>query len=575
MVLPAYPPMEKTKNQLARTRIQRQIRRKTNEAVRIRQKIVMLQKELNDNNTIVTNLRKLLYRGAKKNTGIFCEVRRLMERFRRAEHLVLCNSFYASGIVCLSSCVALLDLSEPTEVIKPRCGSATSQKLDETPAPSSPSVASLSISMQVCLETIESESLRYFNSSTQDSDDTASLVVVEDEDRKECVEQKSTRGTFALPVLAHELNKNTIGSTSTRSQWPFPATSPMERSSPRLSVGASQRSMDISAMDLGLSSSWARTPERVPSHRNYRINRAGKPNIRRDSRFSKRPCRIFFDDEYPSAATDDSSNLRAKYQRRTKVDPDSSKCVEVQETGESQGLEIEYFRAVEGNEVAKVKSLLDLGITVECRNAQSNTGLIVAAMNGFYDMVSYLLSAGVAGHVNLSNDDGFTALQYASKNGDLHTVQCLLNFRADVDAKNKFHQTSIMLAARNGHSEVTEILLGAGASIERKDKGGRNALMMAARNGRVTVIDVLLKANACVNIVDRRGKTALTLMAEHACPRSIRAMELLLDYGAHARADDDDGQCALTYLGRRVKQGFLPLDSVVRSIAERMKRSML
>lgn len=98
--------------------------------------------------------------------------------------------------------------------------------------------------------------------------------------------------------------------------------------------------------------------------------------------------------------------------------------------------------------------------------------------------------------------------------------------------------------------------------------------MMAARNGRVAVIEVLLKANACVNIVDRRGKTALTLMAEHACSRSIRGIELLLEYGAHARDDDDDGLCALNYLGRRVKQGFLPLDSDVRSIAERMKRSM-
>jgi len=574
MVLPAYPPMERTKNQLARTRIQRQIRRKTNEADRIRQKIVMLQKELTDNNTIVTNLRMLLHGGAKKSTGIFCEVRRLMERFRRTEHLVLCSRFFASGIVCLTSCAAQLDLSEPTELIKLKqltSVRATTQKLEKTTAKYSPSVASLSISMQVCLDTIGSESSRYFNSSTQDSDDTASLV--EDEDRKECVEQRSISDTFLLPVLVHEVTKNSSGSTSTRSQWPFPATSPMERSSPRLSVGASQRSMDVSAMDLGFSK-WTRTPDRIPSHRSYGISQTGKPNKTRDSRFLKRASRIFSDDDYPSAATDDSSNLRAQYQRRTKVDPDSLKGVEVQVTGESQGLENEYFRAIEGNDVAKVKSLLDLGITVECRNAQSNTGLIVAATNGFYDIVSCILSAGAAGHVNLSNDDGFSALQYASKLGDLETVQCLLNFRADVDAKNKFNQTPIMLAARNGHSEVTEILLRAGASIERKDKGGRNALMMAARNGRVTVIQVLLKANACVNIVDRRGKTALTLMAEHACSRSIRGIELLLDYGAHARADDDDGLCALTYLGRRVKQGLLPLDSVVRSIAERMKRSM-
>jgi len=100
MVLPAYPPMERTMNQLARTRIQMQIRRKKNEADRIRQKIVILQKELSDYNSSVAKLRMLMYRGAKKNTGIFCEVLRLMERFRRTEHLVLCGSFF-----CFRNCL--------------------------------------------------------------------------------------------------------------------------------------------------------------------------------------------------------------------------------------------------------------------------------------------------------------------------------------------------------------------------------------------------------------------------------------------------------------------------------------
>jgi len=425
--------------------------------------------------------------------------------------------------------------------------------------------------MQVCLETIGSESLSYFSSWTQDSDDTDSFV---NEDRKEYVEQNSMSDAFEMPAMVHGISKNTIASSSVRSQWTLPATI-MDRSSQRLSFGVSQRSMDISAMDLGIFSSSSRTPVRAPSHRNYRRNRRGKPNIRRDNRCFKSNQRICCDDDYPSAATDDSSNWIIKSRQRTRVDQHSQKCAEQRVTVESRGLEAEYFRAIEGNDRSKVKSLLDLGIKVECRNAESNTGLIVAATSGFYDIVSCILNVGAAGHVNLSNDDGFTALQYAAKLGDQDIVQCLLNFRADVDAKNKFHQTPIMLAARNGHSKVIEMLLGAGASIEKRDKGGRNALMMAARNGRVTVIEVLLKANASVNIVDRRGKTAMTLMAEHACSSSIRGIELLLDNGAHARSDDDDGLCALTYLGRRVKQGLLPLDSVVRSIAERMKRSML
>jgi len=563
MVLPAYPPMEVTINKQPKSRIQQQIMRKSNEAERIRQKIVMLQEELNDNDSYVSNLRKLLYCDARTNNGIFCDVKRLLEKFRGSKRLVLCSSFSAAGIVCLTSCATELDFGHPAEVIKlkhPTRGSASNEKFNKTSrlATYTTSVASLSISKQVVTETIDSDNLRYFNSPTQYTDDSASTA-----DSQERKVMKGIASTIASP---------------TRSQWLFPTASPMDRSSP-WSPEDSYRSMDVSAMDLGPSASWSFTSGRVPSCRSYHINHSRKMNKRRDSRFMENPRLISFDDDFqsaatddfPSAATDDSCVSTVRSRSR---ESQSRKCVEVRFTEASQGQQDEYFTAIEANDVVRVKLLIDAGVTIECRNAQSNTGLMVAAKNGFFEVVRCVISAGAAGHVNRSNDDGFTALQYAAKLGDQDIVQFLLNCRADVDARNKFHQTSVMLAARHGHSKVTEMLLGDGASIEKRDRGGRNALMMAARNGHVAVIEVLLKANANVNIVDRRGKTALTIMAEHARPKSIKGMELLLDYGAHARADDDDGECALTYLGGRVKQGFLPLDSTVRSIAERMKRLM-
>jgi len=563
MVLPAYSQMEVTISKQPKASIQRQIKRKTNEVERIRQKIVMLQKELSDNDSYVTNLKTLLYCGARTNNGIFCNVRRLLEEFRGSKRLVLCSSLSAAGIVCLTSCAAKLDFGDHAKVIKLKHqtgGSAFDEKCNETTrlATYTTSVASLSISKQVCMESIGSDNLRYFNSSMQYTGDSASTADSQD--------WKVTKSIA-----------NTIASTQTRSEWPFP-TSPMDRSSPWSPVDSS-RSMDVSAMDLGPSASLSFTSGSVPSPRSYHINNSRKMNKRRDSRFMDKPRLISFDDDFqsaaiddfPSAATDDSSVSTVRSRSR---ESQPRKCVEVRFTEELRVLQDEYFKAIEANDVVRVKLIIDAGVTIECRNAQSNTGLMVAAKNGFYKIVRCVLSAGAAGHVNRSNDDGFTALQYAAKLGDQDIVQFLLNCRADVDARNKFHQTPVILAARHGHSKVTEMLLGDGASVEKRDKGGRNALMMAARNGHVAVIEVLLKANASVNTVDRHGKTALTLMAEHACPRSIKGMELLLDYGVHARVDDDDGECALTYLGGRVKQGFLPLDSAVRSIAERMKRLM-
>jgi len=580
MVLPAYPPAHKTVSQLAKSKIQRQIRRKTSEASNIRQKILLLQKELSDNDSIVANLRKLLQRRIRKRSGIFCEVQQWLEWFRGTRLHGVYSGFFATGIVCLTNCASQPELEKPVDSIKLRnwnhmsASTKTQDGNDQQTSCYVTSMASLSIALQVCLETIESDSSRSCtcNSSSQDTDDSASSGEVED--RKDGVEQ-TPMSDFGMSLLTSEVGKGNNATTSIRSQRRYPAASPMQASSPWSTIGCSQqRSMEVCLMDLGPSASSSLAAGGATSTRSYRMNLQKPLNKRRESRLSRKPCLISFEDDYPSAATDDSSGLRSQSRRRPRETTESPKCGSGRFTGESQGPEEQYFRSIEANDVAGVQSLLDLGVPIECRNAQSNTGLILAAMNGFCEIVKCFMRAGAAGQVNLSNDDGFTALQYAAKSGNQEIVRCLLSNRADVDAKNKFHQTPVMLAARHGHSVVAEMLLMAGASVERRDRGGRNALMMAARNGHVATVEVLLKANANANMVDRRGKTALTLMAEHACPSSIRGMELLLDYGAHSRADDDDGLCALTYLGRRVKSGIVPLDSTVRSIAERMKRSM-
>jgi len=236
-------------------------------------------------------------------------------------------------------------------------------------------------------------------------------------------------------------------------------------------------------------------------------------------------------------------------------------------------LKDDYFRSIKRNDFRAMKSALDLGVKVESRNEQSNTGLILASMNGCLKIVKFLLEVGCTGHVNLANEDGFTALQWAAKNGSRDIVACLLENNADINARNKFHQSPIMLAGRYGHCDVVEVLLKYGCELDRRDRNGRNVLMMAARNGHVSVLQALLGENVSVNLIDFRGKTALILMAENANLKTIRGLKLLLQHGADARIDDDDGFCALDYLGKRVKMGAVPLNDEVRSIAMQMRRT--
>merc|ERR1719317_1774356 len=98
--------------------------------------------------------------------------------------------------------------------------------------------------------------------------------------------------------------------------------------------------------------------------------------------------------------------------------------------------------------------------------------------------------------------------------------------------------------------------------------------MMAARRGYVSVIEAVLAGDANVNSVDHRGKTALSLLVENLNSESIEGVNKLLDYGADAMVDDDDGVCALEYLREQVNMGVIPLNDNVRSIAGRMKNTM-
>merc|ERR1719419_1061830 len=113
-------------------------------------------------------------------------------------------------------------------------------------------------------------------------------------------------------------------------------------------------------MDLGPSASWSCTSGSVPSPRSYHINYSRNMNKRRNSRFMDKPRLISFDedfqsaaaDDFPSAATDDYSVSTVRSRSR---ESQSRKCREVQFTEESQGLQDEYFRAIEANDVVRVK----------------------------------------------------------------------------------------------------------------------------------------------------------------------------------------------------------------------------
>uniref|UniRef100_A0A8C5H841 SAM domain-containing protein n=1 Tax=Gouania willdenowi TaxID=441366 RepID=A0A8C5H841_GOUWI len=98
--------------------------------------------------------------------------------------------------------------------------------------------------------------------------------------------------------------------------------------------------------------------------------------------------------------------------------------------------------------------------------------------------------------VDATDEEGNTALQFASAGGHEHLVRFLLRKGASVDRRNHYGWSPLMQAARFGHLTVAHILLENGAEINGRNRLGASVLTMAARGGHAHVVKLLLETAA-------------------------------------------------------------------------------
>uniref|UniRef100_A0A3P8YJ06 SAM domain-containing protein n=1 Tax=Esox lucius TaxID=8010 RepID=A0A3P8YJ06_ESOLU len=142
--------------------------------------------------------------------------------------------------------------------------------------------------------------------------------------------------------------------------------------------------------------------------------------------------------------------------------------------------------------------------------------------------------------VDCTDEEGNTALQFASASGHENLVRFLLRKGASVDSRNNYGWTPLMQATRFGHLNVAHILLENGAEINGRNRMGASVLTMAARGGHTHVAKLLLESGAFVDDYDHLALaegvgrefmdiTALLAAAQHGHEAAVR---LLLEWGA-------------------------------------------
>ncbi|UXS03202.1 ankyrin repeat domain-containing protein [Agrobacterium tumefaciens] len=184
--------------------------------------------------------------------------------------------------------------------------------------------------------------------------------------------------------------------------------------------------------------------------------------------------------------------------------------------------------AVERGDYQGLEQALAMGSSVDEKNAQGQTALMVAVWKNDIDAARLLLAAGA--DVNAKDGIQDSPFLVAGAQGRVDILRMILAHGADLTSTNRFGGTALIPAAEKGHPDAVDLLIAAGVNVDHVNRLGWTALLEVAilTDGGPTsqrIVRSLLQAGADVDIKDSDGKNALA----HARARDLSAIATLLE----------------------------------------------
>lgn len=211
----------------------------------------------------------------------------------------------------------------------------------------------------------------------------------------------------------------------------------------------------------------------------------------------------------------------------------------------------ELLDAVPSGNVEEVKKLLNKGADVNTRDENGITALMLASADGYKDIVDLLITKGA--DIDAVNMNGETALEItsyaeirallrqhdrnihptefleASRIGDLPAVKSYISRGVDINVTDNEGMTALIDASEEGRKDVVALLLATGAEVNAQTRYGLTALMGASLYGHREIVTLLLANGADINTKNKYGETALSIASDHGYKDLV---ETLLQKGA-------------------------------------------
>uniref|UniRef100_A0A8R1XRX1 ANK_REP_REGION domain-containing protein n=1 Tax=Onchocerca volvulus TaxID=6282 RepID=A0A8R1XRX1_ONCVO len=209
--------------------------------------------------------------------------------------------------------------------------------------------------------------------------------------------------------------------------------------------------------------------------------------------------------------------------------------------------------ACEYGRIARLKSLIAKGVSVNAATNQGITALHMASRHGHDLIVKHLLGAGA--DYNMKTKSGLTSLHFAAFHGYVTVARTLYKSGAKIEEVDGIGRTALHIATQSASSNsefMIDYLLSTNISASKVDFKGCSALHYAARGGFFPAIQKLLAAGALANAQDQLGYTPLHYAVQSASDLALVSAKILI------RADDKTLQI-------RDKSGFLPVHHAIKA----------